>query len=248
MQTSATSTVASSDDRMDIDQEGVAEMTRRAPDPVDNSATEVETTQICFILVNKFLREVLARMRQYKDELLGSCLQLVLAVPREFIDVDALAVPLQTAFRLGLAYLPLCEIGLDALEHWLRVKRNDVLRALPKILPSLSEYLSLSGAAMRDSVVGSIGVGNEKNEAVEYKAEHDRTLQTTLQVRIVRILGKLGGHNLALVPEFDLEKLMAWDADRKLVTIGFPLAPTASPVDVNLDGCVIFRIRAVEGC
>jgi DNA-dependent protein kinase catalytic subunit len=228
-------TTSAGGDAMDVD----TEPTLTSLEPLkegDSSATEAETKEICFILVNKFIREVLARMRQYKDELLGSCLQLVLSVPREFIDVDNLVAPLQTAFRLGLAYLPLCEIGLDALEYWLRVKRNDVLRALPKILPSLSEYLSMSGAHLGDSPAGSVGVGAQKKEAIEYKSEHDRTLQSTLQVRIVRLLGKLGGHNLALVPEFDLEQLMAWDSEKDIISLQFPLSQTEAPFDVSLDG------------
>eukprot|EP01122_Echinamoeba_exundans_P008707 TRINITY_DN2938_c0_g1_i1.p1 TRINITY_DN2938_c0_g1~~TRINITY_DN2938_c0_g1_i1.p1 ORF type:complete len:1088 (+),score=237.19 TRINITY_DN2938_c0_g1_i1:85-3348(+) len=233
-QKSTAVTAAAGDDAMDVD----TEPTVTSLEPLkegDSSATEAETKEICFILVNKFIREVLARMRQYKDELLGSCLQLVLSVPREFIDVENLVAPLQTAFRLGLAYLPLCEIGLDALEYWLRVKRNDVLRALPKILPSLSEYLSMSGAQLGDLPAGSVGVGAQKTQAVEYKSEHDRTLQSKLQVRIVRLLGKLGGHNLALVPEFDLEQLMAWDSEKDLISLQFPLSQTEAPFDVSLD-------------
>jgi DNA-dependent protein kinase catalytic subunit len=88
------------------------------------STTEQETKQICFTLISKFVKEVLVRMKQYKDELLGACLQLVLAVPKEFIDVPMLVPSLVMAFKLGLAYLPLCEIGLDALEYWLQVGCN----------------------------------------------------------------------------------------------------------------------------
>ena len=43
-------------------------------------------------------------MKQYKDELLGACLQLVLSAPKELVDVDLLLPSLQMAFKLGLAY------------------------------------------------------------------------------------------------------------------------------------------------
>jgi hypothetical protein len=39
---------------------------------------------------------------RYKDELLASCLQLVLSMPTEFVDVALLVPALRTAFRMGL--------------------------------------------------------------------------------------------------------------------------------------------------
>ena len=78
---------------------------------------EVETT---FQLIKKFSKEVLVRMKQYRDDLLASCLTLILTLPKEvLIDQMSAVVPaIQTTLTLGLSYLPLAEVGLTALETW----------------------------------------------------------------------------------------------------------------------------------
>jgi len=42
------------------------------------------------MVINIF--QVLVRMRQYKDELLSSCLQLLLSLPRQLVQVDIAAL------------------------------------------------------------------------------------------------------------------------------------------------------------
>jgi hypothetical protein len=44
---------------------------------------------------------------RYTDELLVSCLKLVLSVPKEFLDLPLLVPALQTALKLGVSHLPL---------------------------------------------------------------------------------------------------------------------------------------------
>lgn len=44
------------------------------------------------------------RMKQYKDELLVSCLELVLVTPKEFINVELFLPSLQIAFKIGLSH------------------------------------------------------------------------------------------------------------------------------------------------
>jgi len=73
---------------------------------VDSEEREEDHSQkqACFNLFWKFTREVLVRMRQYKEELLASCLELVLSVPKEFIEVPVFVPSMQSAFKLGLSY------------------------------------------------------------------------------------------------------------------------------------------------
>ena len=40
----------------------------------------------CYLLVKKFSKEVLVRMKQYRDELLASCLTFILSLPKEVIS------------------------------------------------------------------------------------------------------------------------------------------------------------------
>ena len=39
----------------------------------------------CFFLYKKFIKEVFVRMKQFKDELLASCLEFILSLPKELV-------------------------------------------------------------------------------------------------------------------------------------------------------------------
>ena len=72
------------------------------------------------------LSQVLVRMRQYKDDLLASCLQLLLSLPNELVEcefqalVPALQVGSQAlvpALRVGQAFVPAFPVGSQAPYH-----------------------------------------------------------------------------------------------------------------------------------
>ena len=46
-----------------------------------------QTTAVCS-LIRRFAHEILSRQKQYRDDLLISCLQLIIALPAECIDYD----------------------------------------------------------------------------------------------------------------------------------------------------------------
>nr|BAE43387.1 unnamed protein product [Mus musculus] len=101
----------------------------------------------CFALFAKFGKEVSVKMKQYKDELLASCLTFVLSLPHDIIELDVRAyVPaLQMAFKLGLSHMPLAEIGLHALKEWSVHIDKSILQPYYKdILPCLDGYLNTS--------------------------------------------------------------------------------------------------------
>lgn len=61
---------------------------------------------------------------------------------------------LQTAFRIGLRYLPLARVGLDSLEHWLEViPRQTIEGHLKEILPPLNDYLSKEWLEQRERAI-----------------------------------------------------------------------------------------------
>jgi hypothetical protein len=112
------------------------------------------------------------RVQQYKDELLAAVIELVLAVPKQFVQVHAmnvlfffvdvlhalqvgLLVPaLQTAFRMGLRFIPLACVGLDALEHWLEVLPMSAIQPhLKQILPCLTDYMSKEWVELREKAL-----------------------------------------------------------------------------------------------
>ena len=110
------------------------------------------------------------KVKQYKGELLGSCLQLLLSLPNELVlcETDSLVPALQvcmcsfsrcfvilhsllffffsffffqTTFKLGLSYLPLANAGLDALEEWgARLPLETLRPHFKHILPYFDDY------------------------------------------------------------------------------------------------------------
>jgi hypothetical protein len=39
----------------------------------------------CFYLLKKYIKEIFVRMKQFKDELLASCLEFLLSLPKELV-------------------------------------------------------------------------------------------------------------------------------------------------------------------
>ncbi|KAL0599440.1 DNA-dependent protein kinase catalytic subunit, partial [Plecturocebus cupreus] len=98
--------------------------------------------------------KVAVKMKQYKDELLASCLTFLLSLPHDIIELDIRAyVPvLQMAFKLGLSYAPLAEVGLNALEEWsLYIHKREMQPYYKDILPCLDGYLKTSALSEMES-------------------------------------------------------------------------------------------------
>ncbi|XP_078611931.1 DNA-dependent protein kinase catalytic subunit-like isoform X2 [Branchiostoma floridae x Branchiostoma japonicum] len=195
--------------------------------------------QACFTLFRKFVREVLVRLKQYKDDLLASCLMLVLSLPHQIVqsEISSLVPALQTTFRLGLSYLPLAHAGLDALERWLmNLPRSALEPHFPHILPYLDSYLRTGADAGSDSsgdgfqtvslTAASSTRGKRKIpiKLLKAAAEGNQAQESDLvkaRLRIVRFLGSLGGHtNACLVTGLTAEDLakraVAWDTQTHL--------------------------------
>ncbi|XP_057593505.1 DNA-dependent protein kinase catalytic subunit isoform X2 [Hippopotamus amphibius kiboko] len=190
----------------------------------------------CFALFAKFGKEVAVKMKQYKDELLASCLTFVLALPHDIIELDVRAyVPaLQMAFKLGLSYTPLAEVGLNALEEWSVYISKHVIEPYYKdILPSLDGYLKTS--ALPDETRNNWGVSalsraaqkGHARDVLKYLkrtkdiSSHEALSLEEIRVRVVQMLGRLGGRinkNLitAASPEERARGWVAWDRERRL--------------------------------
>ena len=122
-------------------------------------------------LVRRFAHEILARQKQYRDDLLISCLQLIISLPSECIDYDfADYVPaiqverrsiefvpsrtsVQLALSLGLTYLPLAEQTIHSLERWSRSSSINLSNFYDQILPCLDDFLRLSHEQGNSTIV-----------------------------------------------------------------------------------------------
>ncbi len=55
---------------------------------METDITENEQVTAVCALVRRFAHEVLSRQKQYRDDLLVSCLQFIISLPSECIDYD----------------------------------------------------------------------------------------------------------------------------------------------------------------
>uniref|UniRef100_A0A8C5V850 DNA-dependent protein kinase catalytic subunit n=1 Tax=Microcebus murinus TaxID=30608 RepID=A0A8C5V850_MICMU len=190
----------------------------------------------CFALFAKFGKEVAVKMKQYKDELLASCLTFVLSLPHDIIalDVRAYVPALQMAFKLGLSYAPLAEVGLNALEEWTVYIHKRVIQPYYKdILPCLDGYLktsAFSDETKNNCEVSALSRAAQKgfNKIVLKHLKRTKNISSNealsleeIRIRVVQMLGSLGGQinkNLVTAASSDemMKKCVAWDREKRL--------------------------------
>ncbi|KAL9649605.1 hypothetical protein ABK040_003282 [Willaertia magna] len=193
----------------------------------------------CFNLLMRFVKEnVIQRLHEFKGELLTSCIKFVLSMPKTFIDLKYWVNPLKLSFELGLSYLPLANVGLQALEHWLKVMpRNELIeKCLSEVLPLLNPYLMVNFSTfdideensetldvkklLKSQTKTSIRKTEEKKYKSKIFTEGDKTPLKKVQISIIRLLGKIGGDNNLLlkgkVASTDSENIIAWDTEKRL--------------------------------
>uniref|UniRef100_A0A2K6EWI3 DNA-dependent protein kinase catalytic subunit n=1 Tax=Propithecus coquereli TaxID=379532 RepID=A0A2K6EWI3_PROCO len=190
----------------------------------------------CFALFAKFGKEVAVKMKQYKDELLASCVTFVLSLPHDIVELDVRAyVPaLQMAFKLGLSYAPLAEVGLNALEEWTVYIHKRVIQPYYKdILPCLDGYLKTSAfsdetknnwevsALSRAAQKGFSKVVLKHLKRTKNISSNEALSLEEIRIRVVQMLGSLGGQinkNLMAAASSDemMKKCVAWDREKRL--------------------------------
>ena len=122
--------------------------------------------------------QVVVQMQQYKDDLLASCLHLILVLPKEIgvsdfkelipaikvysflhpLSFTPLSLHIQLALRIGMDYLPLAKSVIDALEKWtlyiVESDKMDVLQCLVnEILPLLADYLKATSVQLSSCTI-----------------------------------------------------------------------------------------------
>lgn len=189
----------------------------------------------CFALFSKFGKEVCVRMKQYKDELLASCLTFVLCLHHNVIalDIKAYCPALETALKLGLSHIPLANVALDALEDWSsHIPMETMQPCYTTILPLLDGYLKTSSTNNKDDSNWEVSSVSSRSER-GYGRVMTRLLKqskqlvmedaplVTVRLRVVKLLGHLGGklnRNLVTVVSSEemMKKFVAWDTEKRL--------------------------------
>ncbi|ELU11183.1 hypothetical protein CAPTEDRAFT_224273 [Capitella teleta] len=195
--------------------------------------TSTAQEEACFMLFTKFAKEVMTRLRQYKDDLLASCLGFILALPREIIalDVTTFVPALQRSLEIGRSYLPLARTSLNTLESWSKSLPPDVMKPFyEQLLPYLDAYLTSSADEKNDtlSLVQKDPMKKQGKKKIPVKllkqtmfdAEKGKESELKeIQRKCVLLLGSLGGsinHALVFGQTANPPDLVAWDSDQHL--------------------------------
>ena len=161
----------------------------------------------CYSMLSGFLTALQERTARFKDELLVAAMDLLLCAPLRFVrsHMPSMISILEAAFATGHAYRPLALTALTALESWLESLRSELSPHLTSVLPCLHVYLSLSAdkqarlgtvrAERKDRRTGTTRI-SDKNQA---RTRLTRGEDETLQLRIVGVLGRIGGDCVGMV-------------------------------------------------
>jgi hypothetical protein len=93
------------------------------------------------LLVRSFVRTISQRLHQYTDELLVSCLHLVLCIPFGVLDIVDQIYPVKLGLEIGISEPSLSVIALEAIETWMSKRPGRVAEWAEQVVPSFSEYL-----------------------------------------------------------------------------------------------------------
>ncbi|CAL1269299.1 unnamed protein product [Larinioides sclopetarius] len=184
-----------------------------------------------FQLFSKFVTEVAVRQQQFKDELLASCLGVLLSLPIEIVlrQINVLIPCLESALKLGVSYLPLASAAVSALERWSDNLPLDIMKPhFSQLLPYLNCYL-LASTIQDDTLVSNAQMKKNNLKAAHkmstksVRRSNQNALDAVLddpallkiQQKIVCFLGRLGEHNVALLEKAyeNLDEVaIAWDS------------------------------------
>ncbi|XP_065804989.1 DNA-dependent protein kinase catalytic subunit isoform X1 [Labrus bergylta] len=189
-----------------------------------------------FALFSKFGKEVCVRMKQYKDELLASCLTFVLSLHHNIIalDIKAYCPALEAALKMGLSHVPLANVALDVLEDWSsHIAPETMQPCYSNILPLLDGYLKTTSSDNKEDsnweVMSSVSSRTERGYSRVMTRLLKKSNQLTVEeaplvavrLRVVKLLGHLGGklnRNLVTVVSSEemMKKFVAWDSEKRL--------------------------------
>ncbi|ORE12935.1 hypothetical protein BCV71DRAFT_230098, partial [Rhizopus microsporus] len=209
---------------------------------MDEREEEKQDVYVIYLAFQGYVKEIWYRLQQFTDDLLASCLRLVLIYATAFFSVEELISPLEKALHLGITYNPLAVVAMDTLDELIASKAEYEIddTFLSRILPCINEYL-LIGMVNTSEHEDSTGIDGVKKrpykmltaaqrryEAVKIAtrkselgiATSEYTSLQELQLRMMRFLGRLGGKNKQLLinDKDGMQKndMLAWDPVKRL--------------------------------
>ena len=159
----------------------------------------------------------------FRDELLDAALKLILTAPTTVLRFADVAAAIQMSLQNGLQV----SICVEFITKHLLLNSDEVIAQVPSFVRLFDKYLL---SYEEDKAQEKIKKTITKTAKVAAEAGADSALTTkALQISILRLLGRLGGHNqrLLIAPQDSVSSSLCWTVEDSLV-IDYPVALIAS--------------------
>lgn len=192
-----------------------------------------------------YFKDLIGKSEEYQDELLLSCIDLLLQVPLALLyskdigtdNVELWKGVMLKALELGHINNGIAMTCVNMLEQWFnRLPPNTTVKLYQEILPKLSEFLNIE--------VEQLNHHPEyfHQQVLQRETEFGRAKVSRRDIanKVLDLLGKIGGfaHNIInneLSKKHDKENFIRWDPEKRLK---FSLPLYNRKVDVYLDSCL----------
>ncbi|XP_030758783.1 DNA-dependent protein kinase catalytic subunit-like [Sitophilus oryzae] len=164
---------------------------------------ENQDAEICRETLSRFISVLLHKMKQFKDDLLISCLQVLLECPVVVVEplLSECVGVFITVLEVGRSYILLANMGLNALERWQKVMDKDEFEAfLIQIVPHLDSFL-------RSKSLGGLSqIENKEKKRKTAQALQKRRVLLELEPELLkfqrRVLNFIGSQNSKICRAF----------------------------------------------
>ncbi|CAG9767394.1 unnamed protein product [Ceutorhynchus assimilis] len=199
----------------------------------------------CKETLPKFLTFLLHKMKQFKDELLISCLHVLLECPIVIIEplLPECTGIFVTVFDVGRSYIALANMGLNTLEHWQKsINQTDFEPFIIQVIPCLDSYLRskfLGGLSQTNALdKRRKGAQGLKKRTVLVQLEPELV---KFQKRVLRFVGSQNSHvcRAFVMPDNNFERKVT--SDNLHLKVALPYEDLA--LEIHLEP---FIMRVVE--
>lgn len=189
-----------------------------------NQDVEEDYRKSCYFMTVQYLNRSINLLRNFKDDLLFSCLQLVLKSPKDLIFITDLVFPLQLALESGLSHLPLALLAIEAMEYlisnYLLGEELFIFKStIVRLLPLFKGYLTVNTQTAFEPIDGKILKSKSKKRSTKAPMDFENETITLRQCqsKIITFLGKVGSDSkYVLGLESDKLNLTTWDTTKHL--------------------------------
>jgi len=195
-----------------------------------------------------YFKDLIGKAEEYQDELLLSCIDLLLNVPLALLyskeigtdNVELWKGVMLKALGLGHIDNGIAMTCINMLEEWFNtLPPNTTVKLYQEILPKLSEYLNVESDTNQANSTKSQFYHQVVLEK-ETELGRRKITRKVISNKVLDLLGKIGGyaHNIInneLSKKHDKKNFIRWDPEKRLK---FTLPLYNRKIDVYLDSCL----------